>query len=324
MQKLEHIRESIKPELAQLNAIIARTLQSESALTNTIVSEYLSTKGKQIRPVLVLLSGKLFGGINEKVLHGGAAIELMHNASLIHDDVIDQSTSRRGNATINSVWNNHVAVLVGDFFVSGALSCAVRTDDVRVLQILSDMGADLALGEIDQIDNARNREITEEVYFNIIRRKTASLFTSCVMVGGISAGASVEEVENLRRYAELLGMCFQIKDDTFDYFSNPEVGKPTGNDLREGKITLPLIYALGRKDLAECEQMNQLVHNPELSEEDITRLVNYAKAAGGVDYAFEKMQALRQEAEQLLDAYPASAMVDAFKQIFNYVIARNK
>ncbi|MDY5416900.1 MAG: polyprenyl synthetase family protein, partial [Sodaliphilus sp.] len=258
MVKLDQIQETIKPELAKLNAIIADTLKSPSALTNHIVTDYLRTKGKQIRPVLVLLSAKLFNGINERVLNAGAAIELLHNASLIHDDVIDQSMSRRGLPTVNSVWDNHVAVLVGDFFVSGALSCAVRAGDIRVLNSLSTMGADLAMGEIDQIDNARSREITEEVYMTIISRKTASLFTSCVEVGGITAGADEESLKKLKRFAELLGQCFQIKDDTFDYFHDPVVGKPTGNDLREGKITLPLIYALGRKELPECEEMNKL------------------------------------------------------------------
>lgn len=324
MLKLQHIRESIAPELAQLNAIIARTLESKSALTNHIVTDYLQKKGKQIRPVMVLLSGKLFGAINDAVLHGGAAIELLHNASLIHDDVIDQSASRRGVDTINSVWDNHVAVLIGDFFVSGALKCAVQTGDLRVLEILSKMGADLALGEIEQIDNARNREITEEVYIQIIKRKTASLFTSCVVVGGLTAGASEQEVENLRQYAELLGECFQIKDDIFDYFNNSEVGKPTGNDLREGKITLPLIYALSRKDLPESEEMNQLVRKPELSDADISRLVEFAKAGGGIDYAFATMQRLQQQAEELLSVYPQGEMVDAFKAVFSYVIARNK
>ncbi len=324
MVKLDQIQETIKPELARLNAIIASTLKSQSALTDHIVTDYLRTKGKQIRPVLVLLSARLFGGINERVLNAGAAIELLHNASLIHDDVIDQSMSRRGLPTVNSVWDNHVAVLVGDYFVSGALACAVRAGDIRVLNSLSKMGADLAMGEIDQIDNARSREITEEVYMTIISRKTASLFTSCVEVGGITAGADEESLVKLKRFAELLGQCFQIKDDTFDYFHDPAVGKPTGNDLREGKITLPLIYALGRKELPECEQMNKLAHKPELSDEEIDRLVEYAKAGGGIDYAFRTMERLRAEADALLADFPASSTLEALKAIFSYIITRNK
>lgn len=324
MVKLDQIQAAIKPELAQLNAIIADTLKSPSVLTNHIVTDYLKTKGKQIRPVLVLLSAKLFGGINDRVLNAGAAIELLHNASLIHDDVIDQSMARRGLPTINSVWDNHVAVLVGDFFVSGALACAVRAADIRVLNSLSKMGADLAMGEIDQIDNARNREITEEVYMTIISRKTASLFTSCVEVGAITAGADDASLEKLKRFAELLGKCFQIKDDTFDYFHDPAVGKPTGNDLREGKITLPLIYALGRKELPECEEMNKLAHKPELSDEEINQLVEFAKAAGGIDYAYRTMERLRSEADELLAHFSQSDTVSALKSIFSYIITRNK
>ena len=324
MATLDQIQETIKPELAQLNAIIAHTLHSNSAFTDHIVKEYLRTKGKQIRPILVLLSGKLFGGVNDKVLYAGAAIELLHNASLIHDDVIDVSSERRGVPTINSVWDNHVAVLVGDYFVAGALKCAEQTHEYRVLNSLSNMGANLSMGEIDQIDNARNHEITEQAYMTIIRRKTASLFVSCVEVGGITAGADDRRLAKLMKYAELLGQCFQIKDDTFDYFHDPIIGKPTGNDLREGKITLPLIYALGRKELPEHDEMNRLVHKATLTDGDIGRLVDYAKASGGIDYAYRVMQRMEKEACQLLDDFEPGPTVDAFKSIFSYIISRNK
>lgn len=324
MATLEQIQETIKPELARLNDIIVTTLHSNSALTDHIVTEYLRTKGKQLRPIMVLLSAKLFEGINERVLYAAAAIELLHNASLIHDDVIDQSMARRGAATINSVWDNHVAVLVGDYFVSGALKCAVRSKHSGVLLSLSNMGADLSMGEIDQIDNARHRDITEHTYMNIIRRKTASLFTSCVEVGGLTAGASRVQLQRLMKFADLLGQCFQIKDDTFDYFSDPIIGKPTGNDLRERKITLPLIYALGRKELPKHEEMNQLVHKPELTDGDIDQLVNFAKENGGIDYAFHVMEQMRVEADTYLDGFPRSETTDAFKSIFSYIITRDK
>ena len=324
MATLDKIQGTIKAELAQLNGIITDTLRCNSPLTNHIVTEYLRTKGKQIRPILVLLSARLFGGVNDKVLCGGAAIELLHNASLIHDDVIDQSRERRGVATINSVWDNHVAVLVGDYFVSGALSCADRTADLRVLQSLAHMGADLALGELDQIDNARNRDITETDYMHIISRKTASLFDSCVEVGALCAGATQEQIEPLKRYAMLFGQCFQIKDDTFDYYDDDVIGKPTGNDLREGKITLPLIYALSLSDLPEHEEMHALAHKPELSDDEIARLVDFAKQHGGIDYAYKTMERLRDEALEQLKAYPESETLQAFRDIFNFIITRHK
>lgn len=324
MQTLDQIQDTIKPELARLNAIISHTLCSNSALTNHIVTEYLHTKGKQIRPILVLLSARLFGGIDDRVLNAGAAIELLHNASLIHDDVIDQSKVRRGTATINSVWDNHVAVLVGDYFVSGALTCAERAGHPRVLTSLARMGADLAMGEIDQIDNARNREIDEPIYMDIITRKTASLFTSCVEVGGATAGADEERLTLLMQYAQLLGKCFQIRDDIFDYFHDPVIGKPTGNDLREGKITLPLIYALSRKELPLHQEMNTLVHKPELSDDEISTLVDFAKEGGGIDYAYSVMEDMRMQATKLLDAFEPCDTIDALQAIFSFIIIRKK
>lgn len=324
MNTLEHIERTVKADLAQLNDIIATTVCSNSAITNRIVTRYLSTKGKQIRPILVLLSARLFGGVNQAVLNAGAAIELLHNASLIHDDVIDQSKVRRGAPTINSVWDNHVAVLVGDYFVSGALTCADRTQDMRVLASLANMGAELSLGELDQIDNARRRNITEAEYMHVINRKTAALFNSCVEVGALCAGASDGQIEPLKRYAVLFGQCFQIKDDTFDYFDDPVIGKPTGNDLREGKITLPLIYALSRNDLPAHKEMNDLVHKPELSDDDISRLVGFAKQNGGIDYAYGKMEQLASEAYEMLKAYPESDTTHALRAIFNFIITRDK
>ena len=324
MIKLEDIQHSIGPDLATLNAIIEKTLHSSSPLMNHIVGNYLKVKGKQLRPILVLLSGRLFGGVNSSVLHAGAAIEMLHNASLIHDDVIDRSKQRRGIDTINSTWDNHIAVLVGDFFVSGALACATHTSSVDILNTMARLGADLALGEIDQFDNARNHSITEAHYFDIISHKTASLFTSCVEVGGLAAGAAEAQIEPLKRYAKLLGMCFQIKDDTFDYYNDPVIGKPTGNDLREGKVTLPLIYALSQTSLPEHDEMLALAHKSELDSAEIERLIEFAKQNGGIEYAYSTMERLRLEADEVLNSYEPSKTTDAFKLIFRYIIERKK
>lgn len=322
MVKLEDIKKSIGPDLKALNKVIEDTLQSDSALMNSIVSKYLVTKGKQLRPILVLLSGRLFGGITDNVLYSGAAIEMLHNASLIHDDVIDRSKERHGAATINSVWDNHVAVLVGDFFVSGALACASKAQDFNIMKSLSRLGRDLSLGEINQFDTARSRNINENAYFEIIGRKTASLFTSCVEVGGLAAGAKPEQLTAIKRYADLLGLCFQIKDDTFDYYNAPAIGKPTGNDLREGKVTLPLIYALSKEDAEEHDEMNRLVHKEVLTTDEIERLIEFAKANGGIDYAYNEMKKLRDEAEQELEVYGDGDTIDSLKAIFNFVIER--
>ena len=324
MIKLSDIKQSIDAELTQLNIIINDTLRSDNPLMNTIVSNYLKTKGKQLRPILVLLSGRLFGGINKQVITAGAAIEMLHNASLIHDDVIDQSKTRRGVDTINGVWENHVAVLVGDFFVSRALVCAVETGDNNILKVLASLGADLSLGEIDQFDTARHHTINEDAYFNIIGKKTASLFTSCVEVGGLAAGARPEQLNGIKEYARLLGLCFQIKDDTFDYFHDPVVGKPTGNDLREGKVTLPLIYALSQRHNAKRDEMMQILVKGNYSTSEIEKLVEWAKACGGIEYANLKMRELCYKAESLLDEYGDNEDTRALKAIFHYIIDRNK
>ena len=319
---LEHIQEQLRPELEELERIISTTLTSGSELTNSIVTNYLKAKGKMLRPIVALLSANFFGGINEKALQAAAALEMLHNASLIHDDVIDEATERRGLPTINNVWSNHVAVLVGDFFVTGALRCGVATGDGRILSALADMGRDLSLGEIDQVDIARNRNIDEQTYMQVIRAKTASLFECCAVVGGYANDAPQTAIDELRRYARLLGICFQIKDDTFDYYNDPIVGKPTGNDLREGKVTLPLIYALNRADLPEHDEMIALVNKETLESDDIDRLISFAKNAGGIDYAYETMQRLRDEANDVLSPYSPHETVDQFREIFDYVIER--
>ena len=319
---LAHIQEQLRPELDAMNAIITATLTSNSELTNSIVTSYLKSKGKLLRPIVTLLSAKFFGGVNQKVLQGAAALEMLHNASLIHDDVIDEAQERRGIPTINSVWSNHVAVLVGDFFVTGALRCGVATGDGRILSALADMGRDLSLGEIDQVDIARNHNIDEGTYMDIIRAKTASLFECCAVVGGYANDAPQTSIDELRRFARLLGICFQIKDDTFDYYHDPIIGKPTGNDLREGKVTLPLIYALRRGDLPEHDEMLALVNKETPTGEDIDRLIDFAKRAGGIDYAYEVMQRLRDEANDVLSPYSPDETVDQLREIFDYVIER--
>ena len=322
MVTINDIQNNISAELSALNAIIEDTLRSSSPLMQQVVQNFLRAKGKQIRPILVILSGKYFGEASKPVLYAGAAIELLHNASLIHDDVIDESRERRGLPTINRVWDNHIAVLVGDFFVSGALHCAEFTKDFRVITAMSSLGRALSLGEIEQIDNARSRSVDEETYINIIRKKTASLFCSCVQVGGYAAGAPEDQLRDLMAYAELLGICFQIKDDIFDYFDNKEVGKPTGNDLREGKMTLPLIYALSKTDAPRHSEMVELSRKDILAPADIATLIEYAKEQGGIDYAYSRMEQLKQQADEIISRLPHSESLDDFRMIFSYIISR--
>ena len=324
MTNFDEIRDLISSDLERLQKIIKQSLSSNSPLLNKIVDKYLETKGKQIRPIIVVLSAKFFGAeVSDGVLCGAASVELLHNASLIHDDVIDETKQRRGHDTINNTWDNHIAVLVGDFFVSNALACAIRTNDFRVISTISELGKELSTGEIDQIDVAKHHSIDEQTYFRIINKKTASLFQSCVKVGGYSVGASDIDIANLSKFVELLGLSFQIKDDIFDYFKDDAIGKPTGNDLREGKVTLPLIYALSRTESPRHEEMRRLADSDSLTTEQIETLIDFAKAEGGIEYAYATMERLRAEARSILEPYPDNEAKRAFLSLFDYIIKRH-
>lgn len=324
MTNFDEIRDLISSDLERLQKIIKQSLSSNSPLLNKIVDKYLETKGKQIRPIIVVLSAKFFGAeVSDGVLCGAASVELLHNASLIHDDVIDETKQRRGHDTINNTWDNHIAVLVGDFFVSNALACAIRTNDFRVISTISELGKELSTGEIDQIDVAKHHSIDEQTYFSIINKKTASLFQSCVKVGGYSVGASDIDIANLSKFVELLGLSFQIKDDIFDYFKDDAIGKPTGNDLREGKVTLPLIYALSRTESPRHGEMRRLADSDSLTTGQIETLIDFAKAEGGIEYAYATMERLRAEARSILEPYPDNEAKQAFMSLFDYIIKRH-
>ncbi len=324
MDKLTVIQSRLEKELAEMNAIIHQALHTDNELMNQVVSNYLTVKGKQIRPIMVILSAGLFGNVNEHVLHAGAALEMLHNASLIHDDVVDETTLRRGKATVNALWGNHIAVLVGDFFVSNALAAGIRTGNIAIISALSDLGKELSLGEVDQICNARDHHFDEGSYFGMIRKKTASLFRNCAKMGAETAGATPEEYGPLVDFAEMLGLCFQIKDDIFDYSDNTLIGKPTGNDLREGKVTLPLLYALATAPAPEAEEMKALICRGDLSNEEIELLIAFAKRYGGIEYAYERMRRMQKEADALLAPYPDSPWKTSLRDIFTYIITRDK
>lgn len=324
MKQLTQLQDALGPELAEMNRIIARSLHTPNRLMNDIVSRYLQTKGKQIRPILVLLAAKMFGNVSEDVLYAGAALEMLHNASLIHDDVVDETLLRRGVDTINARLGNHIAVLVGDFFVSNALAAGIHTGRINVISALSDLGKELSLGEIYQLDNARSHEFDEQSYIAMIRRKTASLFMHCVRMGAEVAGAPEELISPLVRFAELLGLAFQIKDDIFDYFPNPQIGKPTGNDLREGKVTLPLIHALAVAPEHIALSMRELLLRGELSDDEIASLQKFARDFGGIEYAENYMVRLRDDAFSLIAPFPDSPSKDALISIFSYIISRDR
>lgn len=324
MDKLLVIRQPITDELDLLNKTLTETLHTNSPLMNEVINTYLESKGKQIRPILVLLCAKLFGPVPREAIDAAASLELLHNASLIHDDVVDESQKRRGLPTINHLYDNRIAVLTGDYFVSCALACSVRTNQMAIIASLGVLGRELARGEIDQLSNAREHRLDEGAYFEVIRRKTASLFYACMQVGALAAGACEADVERLGQFGEKLGLCFQIKDDIFDYFEDKVIGKPTGNDLREGKLTLPLIHAITQGKGEENERMRALLNEEHLSAESVHTLIEYAKREGGIDYAYETMKRIRNEAVALLEGFPPSETVDALISILDYTIEREK
>lgn len=324
MASFDDIVRTLAPELKSMNSIIGSQLATSNPLLDEVVKNYLKVKGKQLRPIIVILSARMFGEVNEHVLHAGAALEMLHNASLIHDDVVDDTPLRRGYPTVNSIYGNHLAVLVGDYFVSNALAAGIRTGRASIISALSALGVELSLGEVEQICNARALSFSESDYLSMIGKKTASLFTGCVKMGAEAVDASPEAYQPLMEYARLLGLCFQIKDDIFDYFDSGKIGKPTGNDLREGKVSLPLIYALRVAPAEESDRMKKLLALDSLDESQIHLLIDFAHRHGGIDYSFERMREMQREAEKIIAVYPESGTRDCFSGIFDYIISRDR
>lgn len=319
----ESLKDVIGVDLENFNVALRNSLSTDNALLKGVIDYYLQAKGKQIRPMLVILSSRLFGEINDTTISAAVAIELLHNATLIHDDVVDSSPLRRGRKTVNNIWDNRVAVLVGDFFVSTALQSAIKSNNLNTISLIAALGKELATGEIDQIETADEHILDEKRYFNVIKQKTASLFSSCMLMGGYSNGATDEQLNAIEEYGNKLGLCFQIKDDIFDYFTDDSVGKPTGSDLKEGKVSLPLLYAIQSNTDERNIQMRNLLMRGNLTDEEISILIEYAKEKGGIEYAEEMMLKLKSEAEDALSIFPDSKIKDVLIELLDYIIARN-
>lgn len=324
MDILSQIKDPIRQELDVLNTSLVKALTSSNQLLNSVVDYYLSTKGKQMRPILVLLAARLFGEIRQETIDAAVSIELLHNASLIHDDVVDATFQRRGKESVNAIWDNRIAVLVGDFFVSTALHSSLATKDIEIVATLSQLGQDLARGEIEQLDNARRHVLSEEAYFEVISKKTASLFIACMKVGARSSGKADSRINNILSFGKKMGLCFQIKDDIFDYFDDASIGKPTGNDIREGKVTLPLIYALNQADVTTRKRYTEILEKIHLTNDEIHSLIEFAKASGGIEYAEKIMYRLRDDALECIDVFKELPAYDSLKRILQYTIERKK
>lgn len=324
MDRLSQIKSPIISDLEQFKELFDSSLTNSNPLLQEVISHIKQRKGKMMRPILVLLIAKLFGKVSSSTLHAAVALELLHTASLVHDDVVDESVERRGQASVNALYNNKVSILVGDYLLATCLVQAAYSNNHDVIKVVSKLGQDLSEGELLQLSNVSNREVLETVYFDVIKKKTAALFSACTQSAAYSAGASVEEVEMARLFGEYIGICFQIKDDIFDYYEDSNVGKPTGNDMREGKLTLPVIYALRTASSEVGKELVPRVKTGNATDEEIAQLIEFAKQYGGIEYAVQTMSEYHLKAIRLLDRFPESDVKSSLLSFLDYVVERNK
>ena len=325
MKVVEQIKEPIYEEMELFEEKFTTSMSSKVALLNRITHFIVNRKGKQMRPMFVFLTAKMLnqGKVNERTYRGAAVIELIHTASLVHDDVVDDSNLRRGFFSVNALWKNKIAVLVGDFMLSKGMLLCIENDDFDLLKIISVAVREISEGELLQIEKARKLDITEEVYYNIIRQKTATLLAACCAMGARTVRDDDQVVEKMRLFGEYIGMAFQIKDDLFDY-DETAIGKPTGIDIKEQKMTLPLIYTLNNVPTAEKNWIIQSVKRHNRDKKRVREVIEKVKATGGLTYAEDKMEEFRQKALALLLEFPQDAYRDALEQMVNYVISRKQ
>ncbi|WP_209405693.1 polyprenyl synthetase family protein [Pseudozobellia sp. WGM2] len=325
MKIVAQIKEPVSQEMELFETKFREAMSSKVALLNRITYYIVNRKGKQMRPMFVFLTAKLLsdGEVNDRTYRGAAVIELIHTATLVHDDVVDESGKRRGFFSINALWKNKIAVLVGDYLLSKGLLLSIDNEDFDLLKIISVAVREMSEGELLQIEKARRLDITEEVYYDIIRQKTATLIAACCSLGACSVKPESSDVENFREFGELCGMAFQIKDDLFDY-GEAKIGKPTGIDIKEQKMTLPLIYTLNNCSKAEKRWLINSVKNHNKDKKRVKEVIAFVKDCGGLEYAVEKMLEFKERALALLMAYPESEYRSSLELMVNYVVDRKK
>lgn len=323
MDYLSRIKLPIQGELEEFVTRFNDAMTHSDGLLSQALEHIRKRGGKRMRPILIFLIAKNFGDVSDVTQHAALGLELLHTASLVHDDVVDESSERRGQASVNASYNNKVAVLVGDYILSTALLHISYTHAEVIVRYLANLGRTLSNGEILQLTNIRNQEISEEVYYQVIMQKTAALFESCAAIGALAAGAHDEEVQAAKEFGKNIGIIFQIRDDIFDYFDSKEIGKPTGNDMMEGKITLPLIYALNHSPYGSMQTLAQKVKNGTINADEIAVLVDFAKELGGIEYAQDRMMYFHHQAQTFLDTYVKKTDIhDALQQYLDFAMKR--
>ena len=324
MDKLQTITQPVRKEMDVFNRLFTEVLRGHNDDFQSMIDFISGKNGKRIRPLILLLSAKLCGEPNEKTIDYAVILELLHTATLVHDDVVDNTMERRGQLSVNAKYDNRVAVLLGDYILALAITRAILSKNFAVLDIISRLAQNLAEGELAQLIASKELLFNEQRYFEVIWKKTAFLLSSCSEMGAISLNVSSEKQEKLRLIGENLGMCFQIKDDIFDYFEQGNIGKPTGNDIREGKITLPLIYALNTAPKSASEPIFNFIRNRDFSSETVRQLTDFAKEYKGIEYAQSKMQEIREKTLLLLNDFPDSEGKTGLTHLIDYIIEREK
>jgi octaprenyl-diphosphate synthase len=321
---IEEIRRPVSEEMKLFERIFRSSMKSKSSLLDLVINYVIRKKGKQIRPLFVFLTAKMLGNVNESTYRAASLIELLHTASLIHDDVVDESFERRGSFSINALWKSKVAVLVGDYFLARGMLLAVDHNEFDILRIVSEAVREMSEGELLQIQKSRKLNITKEEYFNIIRKKTAALFGACAAAGAHSAGADPKTVESFKKFGENVGIAFQIKDDLFDYQKKGIIGKPTGNDLKEKKFTLPLIHALENGYTEDKNHIIRMIKSHQISSKNIQEIIDFVVSKNGLEFSVSKMQEFKNEALNLLKDYPDNDAKKSLIGLVEYVVSRNK
>ena len=323
MDHLSLIKRPIEAEFETFRLLFQQSLTHTDGLLAEVLNHIRQRMGKGMRPILMMLVAKNYSEVTQVTQHSAIGLELLHTASLVHDDVVDESGERRGQPSVNATYNNKVSVLVGDYILSTALLHVSYTGDQRIVENLAELGRTLASGEILQLSNIRNQDISEDVYYQVIKQKTAALFEACAAIGALSAGASDEEVKLAGQFGQNIGIIFQIRDDIFDYFDSKDIGKPTGNDMTEGKLTLPIIYALNKSPYESMMNLARKVKAGTINRDEIAVLVEFTKQQGGIEYAEQAMLDYRAKAQMYVASIKKAEIREALNAYLDYVMQRN-
>jgi len=323
MKEIEKIKFSIKKEMELFEGKFLKSMNSNVPLLNRITHYVVNRKGKQMRPMFVFLTAKMLtnGKIDDKVYRAASVIELIHTATLVHDDVVDSSNMRRGFFSLNALWKNKIAVLVGDFLLSKGMLLCIDNDDFDLLKLISKSVKDMSQGELLQIEKARRLDIDEKIYFEIIRKKTASLISSCCALGASASGVSKDKINQLADFGEKIGIAFQLKDDLFDY-GNKKIGKPIGNDLKEKKLTLPIIHVLNKSSKSKKRWLINSIKNHNNDKKVVKEVIEFVKESGGIDYTISKLKLFQKQALDSLIGFNDNQYKKSLIQLVNYVIKR--